>query len=99
MPISISERRVQVDGPQYRSTTCCQMMEVRFCLLATTEKILLDTDIGNDIDDAFCLAYLLAQPRCELLGITTATGDTQQRAALVDALCQTAGRTDIPIVA
>jgi inosine-uridine nucleoside N-ribohydrolase len=28
-------------------------------------KILLDTDIGSDIDDALCLAYLLAQPECE----------------------------------
>ncbi len=34
-------------------------------------KLLLDTDIGGDIDDALCLAYLLAQPACELLGITT----------------------------
>ena len=33
--------------------------------------VLLDTDIGSDIDDAVCLAYLLAQPRCELLGVTT----------------------------
>jgi len=67
--------------------------------LVAKEKILLDTDIGNDIDDAFCLAYLLAQPRCELVGVTTVTGDTQQRAALVDALCQAAGRRDVPIVA
>ena len=27
-----------------------------------THKILLDTDIGSDIDDAIALAYLLAQP-------------------------------------
>lgn len=62
------------------------------------EKILLDTDIGNDIDDALCLAYLVSQPRCDLLGITTATGDTQVRAMLADAICQVAGR-DVPIVA
>jgi len=37
-------------------------------------KVLLDTDIGTDIDDAACLAYLLAQPECDLLGITTITG-------------------------
>ena len=30
-------------------------------------KVLLDTDIGSDIDDAVCLAYLLAHPGCELL--------------------------------
>jgi len=65
----------------------------------TAMKILLDTDIGSDIDDAVCLAYLLRQPQCELLGITTVTGDVQQRAALADAVCRAAGRTDIPIVA
>jgi purine nucleosidase len=45
-------------------------------------KILLDTDIGSDIDDAVCLAYLLAQPACELLGITTVTGEPTRRAML-----------------
>ena len=43
-------------------------------------KILYDTDIGSDIDDAVCLAYLLAQPECDLLGVTTVTGDVELRA-------------------
>jgi len=59
--------------------------------------VLLDTDIGSDIDDAVCLSYLLRQPRCELLGITTVTGEPQTRAALADAVCRAAGRSDIPI--
>ncbi|MHB9134017.1 MAG: nucleoside hydrolase [Armatimonadota bacterium] len=59
--------------------------------------ILLDTDIGTDIDDAVCLAYLLRQPRCELLGITTVTGEAKERAMLADALCRADGRDDIPI--
>ncbi len=62
-----------------------------------TIPILLDTDIGSDIDDAVCLAYLLRQPRCELLGITTVTGEAKKRAMLADAICRAAGRTDIPI--
>lgn len=33
------------------------------------EKVLLDTDIGGDIDDAICLAYLLKEPQCNLIGI------------------------------
>lgn len=61
--------------------------------------VLLDTDPGNDIDDACCLAYLLRQPRCELLGVTTVTGDTRQRAAIADALCRAAGRPDVPVYA
>jgi inosine-uridine nucleoside N-ribohydrolase len=59
-------------------------------------RILLDTDIGSDIDDAVGLAYLLANPACELLGITTVSGEVQQRAALASALCKAAGKS-IPI--
>ena len=59
-------------------------------------KILLDTDIGSDIDDSVCLAYLLSQPKCDLLGITTVTGDTVKRAMLASVLCRLAGR-EIPI--
>ena len=59
-------------------------------------KVLLDTDIGTDVDDAVALAYLLAHPDCELLGITTVTGEPEKRASLVSVLCQAAGR-DIPI--
>jgi inosine-uridine nucleoside N-ribohydrolase len=61
-------------------------------------KILLDTDIDivGDIDDAMCLAYLLAQPACDLLGITTVSWDTAKRARVASALCKAAGR-DVPI--
>lgn len=61
-------------------------------------RILLDTDIDitGDIDDAMCLAYLLAQPACELLGVTTVTWDTRRRAMVASALCRAAGR-DVPI--
>lgn len=59
-------------------------------------KILLDTDIGSDIDDAVCLAYLLAQPDCDLLGITTVSGEPLLRARMASAQCRLAGR-DIPI--
>lgn len=59
-------------------------------------KILLDTDIGSDIDDAICLAYLLSQPECQLMGITTVTGEGQLRAEMASALCKLAGQ-DIPI--
>ncbi len=60
-------------------------------------KVLLDTDIGSDIDDAVCLAYLLAQPECDLLGITTVTGEAVRRAMMASALCRVAGKPGIPI--
>jgi inosine-uridine nucleoside N-ribohydrolase len=59
-------------------------------------KLLLDTDIGTDIDDAVCLAYLLAQPACELLGITTVTGEASKRAMMASVLCKLADK-QIPI--
>jgi len=62
-----------------------------------TEKILVDTDIGSDIDDAVALAYLLMQPEAEILGITTVSGQSELRAQMADVICQAAGR-DIPIV-
>lgn len=59
-------------------------------------KVLLDTDIGSDIDDAVCLAYLLANADCDLLGITTVTGEAGKRAAMASVMCRAAGR-EIPI--
>ncbi|MGM7722840.1 nucleoside hydrolase [Metabacillus sp. Hm71] len=55
------------------------------------KKILLDTDIGGDIDDALCLAYLLRQPLCEIVGITTVGGEVEKRAMIADAICKAAG--------
>lgn len=61
------------------------------------EKILLDTDIGTEVDDAITLAYLLANPECELVGVTTSCGESIKRAELASALCRAAGRNDVPI--
>ena len=65
--------------------------------MAEQIPILLDTDIGSDIDDAVALAYLLRQPQCRLLGITTVTGDVAKRCACAEVVCAAAGRSDIPI--
>ncbi|MGH9573956.1 MAG: nucleoside hydrolase [Candidatus Acidiferrales bacterium] len=60
-------------------------------------KIIIDTDIGDDIDDAFAVALALRSPEVQILGITTAFGDTEERAKLVDRLLGESGRTDIPV--
>lgn len=60
-------------------------------------KVILDTDIGSDIDDAVALAYLLCQPRCELVGITTVSGEASLRSAMASAICRNVGRDDVPI--
>ena len=61
------------------------------------QLVLLDTDIGDDIDDVFALSLLLKSPEVKLLGITTAYGDTELRARLLDRYLTAVGRTDIPI--
>lgn len=60
------------------------------------KKILLDTDIGSDIDDCFTLGYLLCHPDVELVGITTCTGLPHLRAQLAHEVCETAG-VHVPI--
>lgn len=45
--------------------------------------IVLDTDIGSNIDDPFALALILASPELDLRGVTTVSGNTQQRAMML----------------
>ena len=63
------------------------------------QLVILDTDIGDDIDDAFALALVLQSPELRLLGIETAFGDTELRARLVDRYLKAVGRGDIPVLA
>src|SRR5437016_11669131 len=60
--------------------------------LASPQKIIIDTDIGDDIDDAFAVVLALRSPELQILGISTAFGDTQVRAQLLDRLLGEAGR-------
>ena len=63
--------------------------------------IILDTDIGTDIDDAFALALIINSTELELLGVTTVAGDTQARARLAAKMLWEAGGRwrDVPIYA
>ena len=63
------------------------------------QKIIIDTDIGDDIDDAFAVALALSSPDVEILGITTAWGNTQLRARLVERMLCKTGENGIPVAA
>jgi inosine-uridine nucleoside N-ribohydrolase len=65
----------------------------------TQQLVILDTDIGDDIDDAFALALVLRSPELKVLGITTAYGDTELRARLVDRYLKAVNRWDISVAA
>ncbi len=59
--------------------------------------VILDTDIGTDIDDTWALALLLKCSELDLRLVATATGDTVYRAELVARLLDVAQRTDVQI--
>ena len=60
-------------------------------------KLLLDTDIGDDIDDAFALALILKTKELNLLGVTTVYKNVLQRAKLAKYELSLLGRPDIPV--
>ncbi|MHC4459129.1 MAG: nucleoside hydrolase [Planctomycetota bacterium] len=59
--------------------------------------VILDTDIGDDIDDTWALALLLQSPEFDIKLITTAVGDTLARAKVVAKFLEVADRADIPV--
>ncbi len=61
--------------------------------------VLLDTDIGSDIDDAFAVALILHSPELDLRAVTTASGDTEARARLAAKMLWVDGRRNIPVAA
>ncbi len=64
---------------------------------AQPELVIIDTDIGDDIDDAFAVGLALSSPELKILGIASAWGDTALRARLLDRLLCETGRSDIPV--
>jgi purine nucleosidase/pyrimidine-specific ribonucleoside hydrolase len=62
-------------------------------------RVILDTDLGDDIDDAWALAVCLGHPGIDLVGVATVWQDTQLRAAQTRKLLELAGRVDIPVAA
>jgi purine nucleosidase len=61
--------------------------------------IILDTDIGGDIDDAFAVALVVASPELDLKAVTTVSGDTEARARIAARLLSVAGRGNVPVAA
>jgi purine nucleosidase len=60
-------------------------------------RVILDTDIGTDPDDALALALILASPELKLEGVTCVYADAALRARIVLKLFQKRGITDIPV--
>jgi purine nucleosidase len=59
--------------------------------------LVLDTDIGSDVDDAIALVLAALDPRLDLLAVTTVNGDTTLRARIARSLLRMLGRAGIPV--
>lgn len=62
-------------------------------------KIIIDTDIGDDADDALAICLALKSEELEVLGITTVFRNTPARAKIAVRLLRLMGREDIPVYA
>jgi purine nucleosidase len=67
--------------------------------MSSITRMILDTDIATDVDDAMALALAMRSPELELTGVTTVYGDVNLRARLAKKLLRLGGRTDVPVYA
>ncbi|MFC6646688.1 nucleoside hydrolase [Granulicella cerasi] len=64
---------------------------------AAPQQVIVDTDIGDDLDDAYALGLLLQSPSIQLLGVTADWGDTKLRARMLDRFLAETGHAEIPV--
>jgi inosine-uridine nucleoside N-ribohydrolase len=62
-----------------------------------TTNLILDTDIGDDVDDALALALICNSPELNLVGVTTVFRDAPRRAILATEVLRLFGRSDVPV--
>ena len=60
--------------------------------------VILDTDIGTDVDDLLALVFLAKAPGLSLEAVTTVHGNTLLRAKLARIVCEKLGIADLPII-
>jgi purine nucleosidase len=83
-----------------RCGICLLLALALFPALSTAAErvpILLDTDIGSDVDDAFAVALALAHPDIELVGVTTCGAGAEDRAWMVCRMLTAVGKREIPV--
>ena len=64
---------------------------------AAPVRVILDTDIGDDIDDALALALALQSPELKVEAVITVLQDGERRADLAWRILELFGRTEIPV--
>ncbi|HDI74638.1 MAG: hypothetical protein DRJ52_04350 [Thermoprotei archaeon] len=66
-------------------------------MVHVAHKVIIDTDIGDDIDDALALALAALSPELEILAVTTVYGRVDLRAKLAVKLLTSLGKDDVPV--
>jgi purine nucleosidase len=61
------------------------------------ERIILDTDIGTDVDDAIALAFLLKSNAVQVEGITTAYGNVEYRSKVAQKIAKLCGIENVKV--
>jgi purine nucleosidase len=92
---------------RYLKSGVCRILICVFCFsflcasAATPRRvpIVLDTDIGSDIDDAFALAMVIQSRELDLKAVTTVSGDTEARARIAAKMLSEAKLGNIPVAA
>ena len=62
-------------------------------------RIFIDTDLGDDVDDAAAFMLAFASPELELAGVTTVYKDVKKRAEMVRDLLDLWGENHVPVAA
>ncbi|MBQ9266073.1 MAG: nucleoside hydrolase [Bacilli bacterium] len=60
-------------------------------MLEEKRKVILDTDIGDDIDDSFALLLLLESKKFDVLGVTTVFRNSKKRAMMAKEIIDSLG--------
>jgi len=89
----IGSRRRSLVLAAFALTLCASFASAQ----TVSTKVILDTDIGDDIDDAWALGFAVAHKQFDLVGVTIAHGNTPERAKIACKLLHVAGRDDVPV--
>lgn len=64
---------------------------------ANPQLVIIDSDVGDDIDDVLAIGLAMASPDVKVLAINSAWGNTELRTRLLDRLLREVGRGEIPV--
>lgn len=63
----------------------------------TKKKIIIDTDIGDDIDDAYALSLACVMPEVEILGVVTVFKNVATRCKMAKMMLSLGGKAEVPV--